>query len=192
MKRTIGVALVCLMAACAQAQSWKKEKAVEKSKGFIENFAKAQKEAGELKQPIFALFTGSDWCPWCVKLHDEVLETKEFKKFAEDNLVLFEADFPRTKDQPSDVKKQNKELSSKYGIQGFPTVLVLDAEGKQLGQTGYQAGGGEAYVKSLKTMLEKAGVTVTDKPAAGKAVSAYDKMKASKATDKAAPAQEKK
>ena len=192
MKRMIGVAMVCLIAACSQAQSWKQEKAPAKTKGFIENFEQAQKEAEALKQPIFALFTGSDWCPWCVKLHNEVLETKEFKKFADDNLVLFEADFPRTKDQPSSVKKQNKELSAKYGVEGFPTVLLLDAAGKQLGQTGYQAGGGEAYVKSLKAMLEKAGVTVTDKPAAGKALSAYEKMKATKADKPATAAEEKK
>ena len=192
MKRVIGLALVGLMAACVQAQSLaKKDNVPEKSKGFVEDFEAAKKEAAALKQPIFAFFTGSDWCGWCKKLTGEVLETKEFKKFAADNLILFEADFPHEKKQSSKVKQQNQALAAKYKVSGFPTVFLLDAEGNELGQTGYQAGGGEAYVKSLKAMLEKAGVKTTDKPAAAKALSPYEKMKAEKAA-KAAAAGEKK
>jgi len=192
MKRMIGVTLVCLMAACVQAQSWvKKDTAPEKAKGFGENFEAAKKEAAAFKQPIFAFFTGSDWCGWCKKLNSEVLETKEFKKFAEDNLILFEADYPHEKKQSSKVKQQNEALAAKYKITGFPTVFLLDDEGKVLGQTGYQQGGGEAYVKSLKEMLDKAGVKTTDKPAAAKALSPFEKMKAEKAA-KAASAGDKK
>ena len=192
MKRMIGVALVCLMAAGSQAQSLtKKDAAPEKAKGFVDNFEAAKKESAALKQPIFAFFTGSDWCGWCKKLNSEVLETKEFKKFAADNLILFEADFPHGKKQSSSVKKQNESLAAKYQVNGFPTVYLLDAEGKVLGQTGYQEGGGEAYVKSLKDMLEKAGVKTSDKPDAPKALSPFEKMKAGKAA-KAAPAEEKK
>jgi len=192
MKRMIGVALVCLMALCTQAQSWvKNDKAPAKTKGFIENFEQAKKEASALNQPIFALFTGSDWCPWCVKLHDEVLNEKEFQKFAADNVVLFEADFPRGKNQSASLKKQNAELSQTYGVRGFPTVLLLSADGKQLAQTGYEEGGAAAYVKSLSAMLEKAGIKVVDKAAAGKTPSAYEKMKKEKSA-KVAPADEKK
>ena len=192
MKRMIGVALVCLTAACVQAQSWaKKDKAPEKSKGFVENFEAAKKEAAALKQPIFAFFTGSDWCGWCKKLNSEVLETKAFKKFAADNLILFEADFPHEKEQSSSVKKQNAALAEKYKVNGFPTVYLLDAEGKELGRTGYQEGGGEAYVKSLKEMLEKAGVKTTDKPAAAKAPSPFEKMKAEKAAKDASAGEKK-
>ena len=55
------MALIGLMAACVQAQSWvKKDKAPEKSKGWLESFELAKKEASAFKQPIFAFFTGSD------------------------------------------------------------------------------------------------------------------------------------
>ena len=182
MKQMIGVALVCLTAFCAQAQSWqKKDKAPEKTKGFIEDFEAAKKEAEAFKQPVFAFFTGSDWCGWCMKLRSEVIDTKEFEKFAADNLILFEADFPRGKKQSSAVKKQNETLAKKYGVGGYPTVILLDAEGKELGQTGYQKGGGEAYVKHLKELLDKAGVKTEDKPEGGKALSPFEKMKAEKA-----------
>jgi len=192
MKRIISLALVCLAAVCVDAQSWqKKDKEPEKTKGWTDDFEQAKKEAAALKQPIFAFFTGSDWCGWCVKLRSEALDTKEFEKFAADNLILFEADFPRGKKISDKVKKQNGELASKYGVRGYPSVFLLDAEGKELGKTGYQAGGGEAYVKHLKELLEKAGVQTVEKPKAGKALSAFEKMKAEKAA-KAAQADEKK
>ena len=180
------------MAACVQAQSLaKKDNMPEKSKGFVEDFEAAKKEAAALKQPIFAFFTGSDWCPYCMKLRAEVIDKKEFKKFAADNLILFEADFPHEKKQSSPVKKQNEALAAKYKVEGFPTVFLLDAEGNELGQAEYQGDGAEAYVKSLKAVLEKAGVKTMDKPAAAKVPSPFEKMKAEKAANAAAAGEKK-
>ncbi len=193
MKRMISVALVCLAAVCVQAQSWQaKDKAPEKTKGWLDDFEAAKKEAAAFKQPIFAFFTGSDWCGWCMKLRSESLDTKVFEKFAADNLILLELDFPREKKISDKVKKQNAGLAAKYGISGYPTVFLLDADGKELGKTGYQAGGGEAYVKHVKELLDKAGVKTTDKPAAGKALSPFEKMKAEKAAKAAQPAEQSK
>jgi protein disulfide-isomerase len=193
MKKTVLMTCaVAMVAACVQAQSWvKKEKEPEKTKGWIDNFEQAQKEAEAFKQPIFAFFTGSDWCGWCVRLKKEALDTKAFEKFAADNLILFEADFPRTKKISDKVKKQNGELASKYKVRGYPTVFLLDAEGKQLGRTGYKEGGAGAYVNHLKELLKTAGIETVEKPEATKPLSAYEKMKAEKAA-KAAQGAEKK
>lgn len=193
MKKTLLMTCaVAMVVACVQAQSWlKKEKEPEKTKGWIDNFEQAQKEAEAFKQPIFAFFTGSDWCGWCVRLKKEALDTKEFEKFAADNLILFEADFPRAKKISDKVKKQNDELASKYGVRGYPTVFLLDAEGKQLGRTGHKVGGAEAYVKHLKEMLETAGVKTVEKPEAAKPLSAYEKMKAERAAKAAQDAEKK-
>ncbi|MBQ7189885.1 MAG: thioredoxin family protein [Kiritimatiellae bacterium] len=122
---------------------------------WLDSFEAAQKEAEKSKLPIFALFTGSDWCPWCVKLHNEVLESKEFKKYAKENLVLFIADFPQSKKISDKVKRQNQKLAKDYGVRGYPTVLLIDAEGKELARTGYKQGGGKPYVEHLKSLLEK-------------------------------------
>ncbi len=192
MKRVIGLAFICLLATCAQAQVLStKEKKTEKTKGWLTNFEAAKEEAKTFTQPIFAFFTGSDWCGWCVKLHKEVLDTKAFKTFAADNMILFEADFPRGKKIDDDLKKQNTALAATYGVRGYPSVLLLDAEGKALGRTGYQPGGEDAYVKHLKELLKAAGVSTTDKPEAGKALSPYEKMKAEKAAQAKAEADAK-
>ncbi|MDR2849805.1 MAG: thioredoxin family protein [Verrucomicrobiota bacterium] len=191
-KALIFTLALSLLAVCAQAQSWvKKDKEAEKTKGWIDNFEQAKKESETFKQPIFAFFTGSDWCGWCMKLKKEALDTKTFEKFAADNLILFEADFPNAKKLSDKVKKQNEALSTTYGIKGFPTVLLLDAEGKSLGKTGYKEGGDEAYVKHLKELLNQAGVKTVDKPEEAKPLSPFEKMKAEKAA-KEAPAAEKK
>jgi len=182
---TIALAIGLAMA-CAQAQSWKKTETEEtkKTKGWTEDFEQAKKEAAALKQPIFAFFTGSDWCGWCMKLKQEALDTKEFQKFAADNLILFEADFPRGKKMPDKTKKQNDELAAKYGVRGYPTVFLLDAEGKNIGQTGYKEGGAAAYVKHLKELLKTAGVETSDKADAAKPLSPFEKAKAEREANK--------
>lgn len=121
---------------------------------WITDFEEAKKVAAEKKLPILADFSGSDWCGWCIRLDNEVFSKDEFKAYAKDNVVLFLADFPSQKAQPEAVKKQNKALAEKYSVSSFPTVLVLDAEGKELERTGYVKGGAEAYVKHLKTLIK--------------------------------------
>lgn len=121
---------------------------------WLTDFEAAKKQAAEKNLPILADFSGSDWCGWCIKLDNEVFSQDAFRKYAEDNLVLFLADFPNSKPQTSEVKAQNEALAQKYGIRGFPTVLLLDATGNVLAQTGYQAGGAEAYVEHIKELLK--------------------------------------
>jgi len=120
---------------------------------WLTDFESAKKTAAEKKLPILADFSGSDWCGWCMKLDREVFSQKEFKEFASDNLILFLADFPRKKEQNEKLKAQNSELMKKYSVQGFPTVLILDAEGKVLAGTGYEEGGAAAYVAHLKKLI---------------------------------------
>lgn len=89
-------------------------------------------------KPILADFTGSDWCTWCIKLKKDVFDTAEFKSWARDNVVLLELDYPKRKSQSADLKKQNAALAKKYGIKGYPTVLLLTPEGEKIGKLGYQ------------------------------------------------------
>lgn len=117
------------------------------------SFEKACQLATERKVPILADFSGSDWCGWCIALDKEVFSQDVFKEYARANVVLFLADFPRRKPQSADIKEQNRKLSERYGIEGFPTVLLLDATGKELARTGYQRGGAAPYVQHLKELL---------------------------------------
>jgi len=123
--------------------------------GWLTNFDEAKKEAAAKNLPILADFSGSDWCGWCIKLDKEVFSKASFKAYAKKNLVLLLVDFPSSKSQSADLKSQNQKLAKKYGVRGYPTVLLLDKNGKVIGKTGYQPGGPEKYINSIKAMLAK-------------------------------------
>ena len=125
--------------------------------GWETDFSKASAAAKESGKYMLLDFTGSDWCGWCIKLDKEVWSQDAFKKYADKNLVPVMLDFPRKKKLSEAEKKQNAELAKKYGIRGYPTVVVLSPEGKLVGKTGYQKGGPEAYVKHLQALIDKAG-----------------------------------
>jgi protein disulfide-isomerase len=116
------------------------------------DFKKAQEQAKTDKKLILVDFTGSDWCGWCIRLNKEVFSQPEFKDYATKNLVLVEVDFPRAKPQSSTVVHQNEELAERFGIQGFPTIIVLDGEGKKVGELGYMPGGPSAFIEQLERL----------------------------------------
>jgi thioredoxin-related protein len=113
------------------------------------DFKTALDKAKKEKKYLLVDFTGSDWCGWCIKLHNEVFDKEPFKTDAPKQYVLVELDYPHQKKQPEELKKQNAELSDKYKIEGFPTVLLMDAEGQVIARTGYRDGGPEKYLKHL-------------------------------------------
>ena len=81
-------------------------------------------------------FTGSDWCGPCIEMNKVVFSKAAFQNYAKKNLVLVEVDYPRIKKLPEKVVKQNEHLKEQYGIErsGYPTVILLDPNGKILGQ----------------------------------------------------------
>jgi len=122
---------------------------------WLEDFDAAKKLAAEKGLPLLADFSGSDWCGWCIRLDREVFSRKAFKDYAEEHLVLFLADFPRRKEQSAETKKQNEQLAERYGVRGFQSVLLLDADGRVLSRTGYRQGGAGAYVEHLRELVSK-------------------------------------
>lgn len=120
---------------------------------WLTDLSKAQSLAKSEKKLVLLDFTGSDWCPPCKSLHKNVLTSAEFAKFAKDSLVLVEVDFPRAKPQADALKAANNELKKKFEIKGFPTVIVLDADGKELfKKVGYGGTPAKDYVADLEKL----------------------------------------
>jgi len=113
------------------------------------DYAKAQNEAKAKKLPMFLLFTGSDWCPWCKKLDKDTLKTSKFNAFVKNKVVLVYLDFPQNTKLSQSVVEQNQTLAKQYNITGFPTIIITDASGKQTGKLNY------AKVNQFLPQLEK-------------------------------------
>jgi thioredoxin-related protein len=118
--------------------------------GWTDDYAKAVEKAKAENKKLLLDFTGSDWCGYCKLLDKEVFATPHFKTWAKD-YVLVKVDFPKSTPISEKVKKQNAELKQQHPFGGYPTVVILDAEGKELAKkVGYKPGSGpEVYLQAL-------------------------------------------
>lgn len=98
--------------------------------GFVDDFDAALLKAKAENKPIYAVFTGSDWCVYCKKLEEKLLSKKEFVEELSKGYVLLYIDLPRDKSLVSEkAAEENKPLARKYKVIGLPTILQLDKEG---------------------------------------------------------------
>lgn len=123
--------------------------------GWSHDFDASAKKAASENKDMLVDFTGSDWCGWCIKLNEEVFSHDEFRKGVKDGYVLVELDYPKDKSKLSEETiAQNEKLQAKYSVTGFPTILLMDGEGRPFAKTGYQPGGPASYVDHLKELSE--------------------------------------
>jgi thioredoxin-related protein len=104
---------------------------------WLTDFDVAKAKARAENRLLLMKFTGSDWCPPCMMLEKQVFSKPEFAEYAAKHLVLLELDFPRRQELAAEQRAANTKLAQDYGVEGFPTVIVLDANAKPLGQFGY-------------------------------------------------------
>ena len=123
-------------------------------KGWHADFDAAVKVAMKEKKDLLVDFTGSDWCGWCKRLNKEVFDHDEWMTEAKKGWVLVALDFPRDPAIKAKVPnpKRNEELQKKYSVSGFPTILLMTADGDVYGRTGYRAGGPKPYLDHMNEM----------------------------------------
>lgn len=152
MKRLIWVAVV-VIGVLVIVQQVKNKRNAEGALAILEPSFSTAREEGK---NVMLVFTGLDWCTWCIKLEHEILSQEAFLRFSDDNLVMVTADFPeKSSSQPEDVRKRNAMLQSAFNVSGFPTVFLLSPDGEVLAKMGYEEGGPSAYIEHIKTVLAK-------------------------------------
>lgn len=104
---------------------------------WLTSWELAHRESLRTGKPIMAVFTGSDWCGPCIALKKKVLKTDQFTRWATENVVLLELDFPKNTNQSPAIEDQNRKLSKRYNIAGYPTVLIIDTDGQVKGKLGH-------------------------------------------------------
>ncbi len=121
--------------------------------GWHTDLDKALELAKKEKKPLLVEFTGSDWCPPCIAMRKNVFSKKEFVEKASKDFILVELDFPNG---DKELKKKNDPHAKKYKIEGFPTVILLDHEGKEFSRFfASEHPTTEKFLAHLKNSLEK-------------------------------------
>lgn len=118
------------------------------------NFDQAQKDAHDQNKKLIMVFQGSDWCAPCMKLNREIWSSDTFKTYAKDHYVMMQVDFPRRKTNalPEAQQEQNAKLAETYNKKGFfPFVVVMNADGKVIGETGYKPISPSEYIEHLNS-----------------------------------------
>ena len=121
--------------------------------GWLTDYDAALKKAKAEKKCVYVLFTGSDWCGWCIKLRNDVLTQPEFRDFADKKLVTVYCDFPNRTRLPEEQLKKQRQWSSRLGAgRGVPSAVIVNGDGKVLGRIGGYAPLA-AYMKKLKAVV---------------------------------------
>ena len=141
----------------------------QENQNWLTNYEEVYQKSIQTNKPIMANFTGSDWCGWCKKLKKAVFDTELFKAWAEENVILFELDYPRRTPQDPAIKQQNAELQQTFRgfVRGYPTVLIFDIErsynGEEKKQDGIKIHGKMGYVADPSSFINVANNYIKDR-----------------------------
>ncbi len=123
---------------------------------WLGNFDRAKLIAEQKNKPMLIYFSGTDWCKWCWRLDEQVLDKEEAKSYVKDKFVLLKLDFLRKSPMPTKLAQQNRRVAKRYGHKFFPTLIVTDAQGERLGKTGFIRGGPPAFIEKMEGFLKEA------------------------------------
>ena len=124
---------------------------------WSESLVDAMALAKSRSKLILANFTGSDWCVFCKKLEKEVFSTPDFEAWANENFILLKLDLPteKVKQDPA-TRKQNQDLVKKFEISGYPTVVILTADGNEVARkAGYSEKGAKPWIAVVTELMKK-------------------------------------
>ncbi len=121
--------------------------------GWSTDLDAAIEQAKKDKKSVLVEFTGSDWCPPCIMMRKNVFSKSEFVEGASKNFVLVEIDVPKG---DKEVHEKNMPIAEKYEIEAFPTVVLLDSEGKEFTRfIASEHPSVEGFLSHLDSSLEK-------------------------------------
>ena len=120
---------------------------------WLTNFEEAMEVSRKTGRPVLTVFTGSDWCPHCKTLEENVLSTAAFRSWAEPNVVRVMIDLPQAGISQA-VRSERSQVCIKYGVRTFPSVLLIGPDGGKLaGQTGYMGQSADAWIAQIAAHL---------------------------------------
>jgi thiol:disulfide interchange protein len=121
----------------------------------VPKLATALAQAKQEKKFVFLDFTGSDWCAPCQQMERFIFATPRFEEFAQKYLVILKLDFPQKEKLPEAEQQMNDALQEQFHVEAFPTLILLDADGKLVWQADEAPPSLGALLASLEEVVEK-------------------------------------
>jgi len=150
--------------------------------GWLESYDQALAAAEQSGRPILVIFTGSDWCPHCRTLEQNVLHTETFRTWAADRLVLLMIDLPQEGISVEERRVRSR-VCVKYGVRIFPSALLLAPDGTKLAlQTGYTGQSASTWVTTMAGHLPPPVLRHADKPGDRRLASLDDAVATARST----------
>ena len=121
---------------------------------WLRSYAESVALSQSTGKPIAILFTGTGWCPACMKLERLVLNHPEFTQAVAQRFVFLKAEFPDYS-EAAVMASPYKPLLDRYGVNAFPTIIVVNANGQMLFTVNYREGGPQLYAQELLQKLNQ-------------------------------------
>jgi thiol-disulfide isomerase/thioredoxin len=116
---------------------------------WLTDYEEAVAQASDAGRPVLTIFTGSDWCPHCKTLEDQVLASDTFLAWAEENVVLLMIDLPQQGISQA-VRSERSQVCIKYGIRTFPSAVLIGSDGEKIAvKSGYTGESASAWVAAM-------------------------------------------
>jgi thiol:disulfide interchange protein len=94
-------------------------------------------------KPVLVNFY-ADWCVWCKRLESTTLRDAKVASVLQNKVVPLSLN----------VEGDGKELSNEYRVDGLPTIIVLDAGGREIGRIpGYVPP--DSFLKRIEGFLQQ-------------------------------------
>jgi len=124
---------------------------------YAKSFEAAQEISVNENKLVLLIFSGTDWCRPCMIFDQTVLSNSIFIEYANQNLSIYKASFPRRKKNAlsEETKAYNEKLASIYNKKGaFPNVLLFHKKSNTFIVLDYNQSA-EQFTKQIENIISK-------------------------------------
>ncbi|MCP5492613.1 MAG: thioredoxin family protein [Chlamydiales bacterium] len=120
---------------------------------ITDDYDKAVSIAKVFDKPMIVLFTGSDWDVDSQRFIHRILNEGTFYEVLKKEFVFAHIDFPELETHKAKVIERNTKLKTKFQVESFPMLVLLDAEQNEISRAGLFSEDPEQLAAHLKSLL---------------------------------------
>jgi thiol:disulfide interchange protein len=112
---------------------------------WVNSYSDGLKQAAAAPNKYLVLDLSASWCGFCRRMEREVYTDKDFVEFSRSQVFLR---------LMADTSPEGEQLARRFRVVGFPTIVVLNAEGEEVGRL-VGARGSAVLMRQLKEIFAR-------------------------------------